>query len=219
MIYRIIPRRPLVIAIYEPRWFMKVLNILRSRDIEFSVFEDEENMPYYSVLYTDHKYFIDRIRSRNDVYVVYDPRHSCRMLEKSILITRFKDKYNELIVGIDPGRTPYMVVLGDDEVLEHRRIGFEFIVESISDCLKCYPARKTIVRVGGGFNGWRIILRIKDRVNANIEVVDEAETTPRNDRLENRIYIDKYFSRLTGYKKRDAYAALKIALRKGIEVV
>lgn len=211
-------RRSLVIAIYMPKWFMEVLNILKRRNIDYTVYRDPDSIPYYSVVYTDFYYFVERIRKRNDLLVIYDPDNTCYALEKSILATQFKDKYHELIIGIDPGRTPYVVVLGDDNIIDYGRISMEKIEAFISNCIKCYPHERIIVRVGGGYNGWKVILRIRDKFKIPMEIVDEEETTPRNRRTDDPILLNKTFKKLSRYRDKDAYAALKIALRKGIEV-
>jgi hypothetical protein len=216
---RITRYRPLVLAIHDPRWFMRAISILDERGIGYSVFEDEKSIPYYSVLYTDYYYYVDIVRSRGDVLIVYDPDDSCRGLEKSILATRFKEYYNELVIGIDPGVKPYIVVVGDEEILEHKMVEQDILTDYIRSTIKCYPARRRIVRIGGGYNGWKIVFRIKDVLDIPIEVVDEEETTPRSKRVDDPIFSNRYFKRLSRYRNKDAYAALKIALRKGIEVI
>ncbi|MEM4816793.1 MAG: hypothetical protein QXU77_04485, partial [Desulfurococcaceae archaeon] len=60
-------RKPIVVAVHDPKWFMKVLNILRSRGIDFSVFSDIDSIPYYSVLYTDHYYYVEITKNRRDI--------------------------------------------------------------------------------------------------------------------------------------------------------
>lgn len=208
-------RRPLVIAIYDPKWFIKTLDILRSRGINFTVFENIDNLPYYSVLYTDHHYYVELISSRKDVEIIYDPDRTCHGLEKSILSSMFKNEYSVVVVGIDPGKHPYYVILGDEQLLEHNYIFVEDITEYIDERLKCYPAKKKIIRIGGGFNGWKLVLKIKNRVNAIIEIVDENIETQLPGYLIKTLDSSKKYSRL---RVRDAYDALKIALCEGIEV-
>ncbi len=211
-------RRPYVIAVYEPRWFMKVLDILNNRGIPYSIYDEE--LPYHSILYTDYYYYVEQVRDRTDIEIYYDPIHDCRVLEKSILATRYKDRYNEVIVGIDPGLYPYLVIIGDDELLDHRPIDVGGLSKYLSYKLACYPAVKKIIRVGRGYNGWNIVLELRDKLDTVIEVVDEVETTPKGRRLDDIVSIEKYLSRLDKYSRcKDIYAALKIALRKGLEVV
>ena len=213
-------RRPLVIGIYEPKWFMRVKSILDTRRIDYSIYEDKDTIPYYSVFYTDYRGFVEEAVSRNDVLIIYDPRDTRMGLEISILATMFKEKYNTLTIGIDPGSKPYYLVIGDGEVIEHGYVELEKICEKINYLLNNIPSREKIVRVGSGLNGFDIIYLLRKTISGvKIEVVDEHETTPRS-RLVNDInYLDKRLvSILKPYRNKDAYAALRIALRKGIEV-
>lgn len=208
-------RKPLVVAIHDPKWFMKVLSILRSRRIDFSVFENINNTPHYSVLYTDYYYYVELISSRKDIEVIYDPDKTCCGLEKSILATMSKEEYSRVVVGIDPGKYPYYVILGDEDLLEHGYIFRENIADYLNNKLECYPTKKRIIRIGGGFNGWKIVLKLRNRVNAIIEIVDEnIENIPINYLLKTQRFEKKYIK----FRYRDAYDALKIALCEGVEV-
>ncbi|MEM4850296.1 MAG: hypothetical protein QXJ36_05590 [Desulfurococcaceae archaeon] len=208
-------RKPIVVAVHDPKWFMKVLNILRSRGIDFSVFSDIDSIPYYSVLYTDHYYYVEITKNRRDIEVIYDSDRTCTGLEKAILASLSKTKYNSVIVGIDPGKNPYYVILGDEEILEHGYVFQEDIGEFLNNKLKCYPSVKRVIRVGGGFNGLKIVLMIKNRVNAPVEIVDESiEGIPLD-----YLFRDKNTRRINHrFRNRDIYSALKIALCEGIEV-
>ncbi|MCD6300855.1 MAG: hypothetical protein J7L82_02150 [Staphylothermus sp.] len=213
-------KRPLVIGIYEPRWFMRIKDILNARKIDYSVYEDKDTIPYYSVFYTDYYDFVKETISRNDVLIVYDPEDTRIGLEISILATRFKEKYNTLTIGIDPGSKPYYLVIGDGEVIEHGYVSLEKICEKINYLLHNIPSREKIIRVGSGLNGFDIIYILKKTINnVKIEVVDEHETTPRSRVVNDINYLDKRLVKiLKPYRNKDAYAALRIALRKGIEV-
>lgn len=194
---------------------MRVLSILRSRNIDFSTFESLEAVPCYSVLYTDYEYYVELVDERDDVEVVYDPERTCRGLEKSILLSMFKNEYSVVVVGIDPGRSPYYVILGDEEILEHGYTSEADMVDRLKGALNCYPAKRKVVRVGGGFNGWKIVLKMRGRVDAAIEVVDESgEDLPYSYLLK----MSERGGRGRKLRTKDAYDALKIALREGVEV-
>jgi len=198
---------------------MAVLSILRKRNIAFTVFEDENKLPLYSVLYTDYQYFVEKASRRSDILVIYDPMHRCIELERAILATRFKEEYDEIVFGVDPGSRPSVVVLGDEGLLDYQALySVKDVVEYIADKTQCYPSKKIVVRIGGGFNGWKIALALKKKLKVRTEVVDEWETTPKNTRLDDILLSSKYLVNLAKHRYRDVYAALKIALRRGIEV-
>ena len=210
--------RALVLAVYDPRWFMKVLDRLKARRIPYTLYYTPDNIPYYSVLYTDYKYFIDQVAGRKDLEIVYDPEHQPLVLEKAILRTKLKETYNEIIVGVDPGPSPYIIVLGDSEILEMKRLDPEApLAKEIERIKQEYPYKTLKVRVGQCHNGWRIAYMLKKAErDIAVEIVDEAKTTPKNGAGE---IVERIKNMLKPYRNKDAYAALSIALRKGIEVI
>ncbi|ABN69726.1 hypothetical protein Smar_0619 [Staphylothermus marinus F1] len=212
-------RRPLVIAVYEPRWFIRVIDILRNRRINYTVYDRPENLPYYSVLYTDYEEFVREASIREDIKIIYDPNDSLRGLEESILATMFKTEYREVSIGIDPGNKPYIVVIGDGEILYHGYVSLDKVSDQILMYLSSIPAHRRIVRVGAGYNGLEIATKLRRKININIEIVDEYETTPRSNRSSQTSSLNKKLLEiLKPYRNKDAYAALRIALRKGIRV-
>ena len=211
-------RRPLVIAVYEPRWFMKVLRILEDREIPYRLYYDPETVPPYSILYTDNEYFVNEMSSRSDVEIHYDPGDTCRGLEEAILAAQNKSRYRVVTIGIDPGPNPYYVVIGDGELLEHGYIMDKSIDEVILWATACYPAEKRIVRIGGGHNGLEIAAEIAGEIeDVVVEIVDEKETTPKNrGGLNNSEHTPPG---IRPFRNKDAYAALRIAYRKGIRIL
>ncbi len=210
--------RTLVLAIYDPRWFMEVLDRLKARRIPYSLYYTPDNIPYYSIFYTDYKYFIDQVEERKDLEIVYDPEHRPLVLEKAILRTRLKETYNEIVVGVDPGPSPYIIVLGDSEILEMKRLDPKAsLAKEIERIKQEYPYRTLKVRVGQCHNGWSIAYTLKKAErDVAVEIVDETKTTPKNGTGE---IIERIKNMLKPYRNKDAYAALSIALRKGIEVI
>jgi len=211
---RVLIKRPLVIAIDDPNWFMKTLALLRKRNISFTIYDDISKTPYYSILYTDHAYYVEKAGERRDITIYYDPEHTCRVFEKAVLATMFKEEYDEVVIGVDPGPTLHVVVIGDNELVDYESLSTENILDYIVEKLDCLPSSRRIIRIGGGYNGWDIVLKIKGCVDAKIEIVDENETTPKSSR--RKLFYEKYLRSV--WSSKDLYAALRIAFRKGIEV-
>ncbi len=212
-------RRPLIIAIYEPRWFMRVVRILNDRGIPYTFYYDRETLPVYGVLYTDHILFAKDLPVDKMIEVYYDPKHDCSILEKAILASMMKEEYNNVSIGIDPGRKPYMIILGDGEILYHGYMEYGEIAEILNNMLRCYPAKSRVVRVGGGSRGLELASNIKrGNPDIRVEIVDERETTPKNRRYLQEI-IPHLDDMVKPFRNKDAYAALRIALRRGLEVV
>ncbi len=212
-------RRPLVLAIYEPRWFRKVLDILNKRRIPYTFYYEPETLPAYSILYTDYEYFTENIPQDKMITVFLDPGHDCRVLEEAILASKMKNTYHSVSIGIDPGPKPYIVVLGDGEIIDYKYIEKQEIIDYIVNVEKCYPTENLVVRVGGGFKGLEIAVDIRDNLpEIQVEIVDEEETTPKK-REYLREVLPRYDELIKPYRNKDAYAALRIALRKGLEVI
>lgn len=210
-------RRPFVIAIYDPNWFLKVLGYLRKRGLYFLIYENADKIPYFSVLYTDYYFFVQEVSIRNDVLVMYDPEHSCISLEKAILKTRFKERYEHVTVGIDPGSIATYVVIGDDELIDYGKVEPDKLKDEILEKLQCIPYRETVVRIGGGVDGWRLALNLKNRLRVRVEVVDEEETSGLT-KLESILIKNKFLPSRNIRIDKDLYAAIRIALRKGMIV-
>ncbi len=209
-------RRPLVLAVYEPRWFRRVMNILNDRGVTYRHYYTPEELPPYSVLYTDYEYFLEETRARGDVHVVYDPGRTCRGLEEAVLASMNKRYYNQVTIGIDPGPTPYYLVLGDGSILSHGRISWEDLIPLLDEAIECYPAALRRIRIGSGYKGALIAYEIASIIrDASVELVDERRTTPKN---RGGAEAGPLHESLKPYRNKDAYAALRIALRRGIEV-
>lgn len=185
--------------------------------MKFIVFESPHEIPNLSVLYTDYEYYVKLMKNRFDVDIIYDSEHKCDMLEKAILKSRNKDIYNEVVVGIDPGRNPCYVVIGDDELIDYGRVSVEELKLVVKRALTCFPSLKTVVRVGGGADGWRTALELKDKLNVNVEVVDEEGTSSSYVGSGKLLLINKFFSNKDVRFDKDLFSALRIALRKGIK--
>lgn len=210
-------RRPLVLAIYDPNWFLKVLDYLKRRGLYFHIYENIDRLPYYSVLYTDYHLFVEEASARNDVLIIHDPQHNCTILEKAILKTRFKEHYEYLTIGIDPGYTATYVVIGDDELIDYGKTNPENLGEKILDKLTCTPYGEAVLRIGGGLNGWKLALSLKNQLGVRVEVVDEDETSGLT-KPETILIKNKFLPSRNIRLDKDLYAAIRIALRKGMIV-
>lgn len=213
-------RRLLVLAIYDPRWFMKVLELSRRRGVIFNHYYFKERVPYGSVVYTDFEQVLGELADRNDLIVVYDPEKTCRGFEKAVLLTMHITGYRNLVIGIDPGATLSYVVLGDDHLLLYGDGGLRDLSRDLSYVTNCIPHEEIRVRVGAGSRCGEVLEYIKKNYAwLPLELVDEASTSPSRRKTEEIVYSSKRLRGLKPFRHKDIYAAYKIALSKGIEVV
>jgi hypothetical protein len=130
------------------------------------------------------------------------------VIDEAIRVVRGKSNYDKVVVGVDPGKTYGVAVLGDDAVLETINCSsLEETVNMIMDSLKRAPATVSIVKVGNGAPAYtKELLHLLDATitrDAIIEIVSEAGTS----RLTNE----------TAHRRglRDMMSAIEIARRKG----
>jgi len=212
-------RRELVLAIYEPSWLVRVVEYLRRRGIRFHHYYSGEKVPPGSVVYTDYYLFADELSARSDIVVIYDPNRNCRELEKAILITRFTDTYGAIVVGIDPGSKLSYVVISNGELLFYGEGKLEDLEKDLKYIRECIPHKELRVKIGSGFNAVDIALEIKRKYNVPVELIDEKMSTPSVSRLEEIRFLKKRLKELKPFRYKDVYAAYKIAISEGVEVL
>ncbi len=211
----------LVLIILDPQRFRKAISILKPRGVDYSIpkYTEYRGRPN-DIVYTDSQAVAERLQSR--VRTIILDRYGKRMLlEKAILKLYNKDMYNELTIGIDPGRRYTAVAIADGEIIDWIQSTSEkellsFIKENIEEI----PAKKKVIKVGTGYRGLDLITKITTK-GAIIEAVDEGGSTPHGvspspfiERLIRN--IDLYTKNIT--RKKDLYAAIAIALKEGVVV-
>jgi len=125
------------------------------------------------------------------------------VVDKAILTVQGKQGYEKVVVGVDPGKTYGIAILGDDRVLE------TLTSSNIEDAasLKRFPSEVRVVRVGNGPPEYTKTLL--SSLDANLpeetlmEIVSEAGTSRLTNKSANRRVL------------RDTVSAIKIAGRNG----
>jgi len=124
------------------------------------------------------------------------------------LIIQGKQGYEKVVVGVDPGKSCGIALLGDNKVIETLTASsIESVASLILDSLKRFPADVMLVRVGDGAPEYTTtllgLLNARLPKDVVIEVVGEAGTSRLATKSVNRRVL------------RDAVSAIKIAGRKG----
>ncbi len=118
------------------------------------------------------------------------------------------ERYERLVVGIDPGDRPGLAILGDGSVVHTAQLpDVPAVLRHLKNYLPSFPASKVVVRVGHGARLFRNRL-INDLLglameDVRLEVVDETATNPIMAR------------RPTSHLSRDIQAAIGIAMQQG----
>ncbi|MEM1773140.1 MAG: hypothetical protein QXQ71_04900, partial [Desulfurococcaceae archaeon] len=160
------------------------------------------------------------ISDRRDLLVIYDPAKSCRKLEEAILATMYISEYRSIVIGVDPGQLISYVVLGDETLVFYGEGGSRDFEKDLNYILYCIPFKEIRIKVGAGWRSSEIIEFVKSKYKQiPLELVDEASTSPSRSRIDEVIYSSKRLRGLKPFRYKDIYAAYRIALSKGIEVL
>ena len=129
-------------------------------------------------------------------------------VDEAILIVQGKRSYEKVVVGVDPGKTYGIALLGDDKVLETLTSSIlEEAVKLIVDFVKRFPSTVRVVHVGNGPPKFtkRLINYLNEELpdEIMIKIVSEAGTSHSMSESANRRGL------------RDAVSAIEIARRNG----
>lgn len=129
------------------------------------------------------------------------------VVDKVILTVQGKQGYEKVVVGVDPGKTCGIAVLGDAKVLETlTSSNIEDAANPVVDSLKRFPSEVRVVRVGNVPHEYtKSLLSSLDEdlpEETLMEIISEAGTSRLMNKSANRRVI------------RDAVSAIKIAGRK-----
>jgi hypothetical protein len=130
------------------------------------------------------------------------------VIDEAILLIQGKKSYERVVVGVDPGKTYGLAILGDNKVLSTlASSNIEEVSHRIVDSLRRYPAEVKVVRVGNGPPEYtHALLNSLDKnlpEETLIEIVSEAGTSRFTNKSVNRRVL------------KDAFSAIKIAGRNG----
>jgi len=195
----------IAVATVSGKAYYLLVKELNKRRIPFLSVVPGEVIPFsIKVVITtkDEKKLID-----NPSVLIYNlDEDPSKIVDEAIRIIQNKKAYEELIIGVDPGKTFGVAVLGDENILEKKeRLTREMAIDTILTAIKRYPARTRKIKIGNGMPeiAEEVASRLKIAIpeDTSIEIISEAGTS--NVRGE-------------GSRKKisDADAAVNIARRK-----
>lgn len=91
----------------------------------------------------------------------------------------FGDDFDEIIIGIDPGKYPGIAVLGNNKTISVHHVSVGEVCPLVKNIIREYRNKKLLVRIGHGARliRSRLINDLLD-LGLRIEMVDETGTTP-----------------------------------------
>jgi hypothetical protein len=104
------------------------------------------------------------------------------VVNEAIRIAQGKPSYEKVVIGVDPGKTFGVALLGDDNVLKTANCSsLEETINAILEGLVRFPAAVNMVKVGNGAPSYaKELLHSLDKAlpeNVAIEIVSEAGTS------------------------------------------
>jgi hypothetical protein len=162
----------------DPRTYFQVLEALRERGLRFTSLDFGETVPAnIGVVISTEKEAPSIPFDR--VVTEADPN---RAIEKALHLLAGGQRYEELLVGIDPGSRPGIAAVGDGAVLASCTAPTpESASEVVKEIADRYPHSRIVVRLGHGdrTNRDRIFNSLWDH-GYRAEIVNERNTTTRS---------------------------------------
>ena len=200
-------RQKIAVATVSGKAYYWLVNELNKRRIPFlSVVPGESIPPSIKVVITTKE---EKEKINHPSVLIYDPKEKpSAIIDEAVRIIKGKKIYEELVVGIDPGKNFGVAVLGDGNVLEKKEgLTLEMAIDMALTALRRHPARMRRVKIGDGVPEMaeEVASRLQIAVPEDtvIEIVSEAGTSSMK-------------GNGSGKKISDADAAINIARKESI---
>src|SRR2546427_2010279 len=170
-------RKVLGILTEDFRLYHDLVAALKARDVPFASLSFARRIPDTVGAVLTSPAEAHRIR-RGRVVPVDDIDSS---IGKALQLLRGKSEWEELRIGVDPGREPGVAIIGDGEVIDTRIAASpEAVAVHVRQAIRTFPAQAGRVRIGHGDPTNRDrVLNPLSRDGLRVEIVDEAGTTHR----------------------------------------
>jgi len=196
----------IALATVSGRAYYKLVNELKRKGLLFWSLKPWDTIPL------DAKVVITTNEERHYIthpnVLVFDCESDPDIIvNEAIRIAQGKPSYEKIVIGVDPGKTYGVAVLGDDKVLETTNCSsLEETISAILEGLSRIPATAKVVKVGNGAPTYaKELLHSLDEAlpgEVTIEIVSEAGTS--------------HFVNETAHRRelRNVMSAIEIAGRK-----
>jgi len=196
----------IAVATVSGKAYYKLVNELKSRELAFLSLKPWDPMSL------DINVVITTEKERNfvkhpNVLIYEDSDNAVTIIDEAVRLVQGKKNYERVVVGIDPGETFGVAILGDGNVIETISCSSsEEVVKAIFEAFRKTPTSINAVKVGDAPIYTEELLSLLDDSlpeNVSIEIVSEAGTS--------------HFTGDTTHRRgiRDMVSAAMIAGRKG----
>ncbi len=199
-------RAGIAVVTVSGRAYYRLVNELKNRKIPFlSLVPGEPIPPSIKVVVTTREE--KALINHPQILVYEDEADPSNIVSEALRVMMNKDVYEELVIGVDPGKIFGVAVLADGKVIRREEISsMEKTMDFILTELKRNPSKNRKIRIGRGVPNLaeEIARRLETAISKGviIEMVDEKGTST----LKNN-----------GFRRKlsDADSAVKIASKKG----
>lgn len=195
------------VATVSGKAYFLLINALKDKNIDFLSMIPGEPVPTEAkVVITTEK---EKGLINHERILVYDEREEPSLAVKEALkLLHGKEKYDKIVIGVDPGEVFGIAVVADGKIVETRNsFGTQGAAKEVEDIVKNTDAPTSVtVKIGNGVPAYKELLAILDSElpeRISLEVISEAGTDrPTRDGSHRR-------------GLRDIASAIRIAARKG----
>jgi len=170
-------RKALGVLTQDFRLYHDLVAGLKARDVPFLSLSFSRKVPETVGAVLTSKEEAPRVRGPHVIPV----EDIDTAIAKALQVMKGRATWRELLIGVDPGRTPGVAVLGDGEILDtHLAASPEAVAGYVRRVLAAFPAGSVRLRIGHGdpTNRNRILRSLAGDIH-HAEMVDEAGTTRR----------------------------------------
>jgi len=161
------------------RFFHQLVRELKEREEPFISLGLEDRIPAAVGVVITTEEEADRIKFPS-IVANDDPELA---IDIALGILKGGEDFETLVIGVDPGGSPGIAVLGDGKLLFTDIVHFpEQVAEVLDHILACFSHARSVVRIGHGDRTKRnrVIKAIWEKVD-EVQVVDETSTTRRTE--------------------------------------
>jgi len=191
--------------------YYRLVEGLRKRGVPFVSLRPEDAVPLsVKVVITTGE---EEKKIRFPKVLVYnEDEDPTDVIEKALQILSGKSTYNQVVVGVDPGKTLGIAVMGDGNLLRSMNVfDTEEAAQKILRALNAVNASMKKVRIGDGAREYQLkLVKLLDRnlpSDITLESVNEEGTTRTNEAPLKYNHVP-----------RDIMSAVRIAIRRGYTI-
>jgi len=204
----------IAVATVSGKAYYKLVNELKNRRLDFISLKPWDSMPLdIDIVITTEK---ERNFVKHPKVLIYEDNvEPAAIIDETVRLIQGKKSYEKVVVGIDPGETFGVAILGDGNIIETFSCSSsEETVKAILHAFRRIPTSVNVVKVGDAPTYTKELLRLLDDdlpENVTIEIVSEAGTSHfAKDAIHRRGIRDMMSATMIAGRKGQLYLRRKI---------